>query len=184
MVSMILLVLLIFGFLVGLKRGFILQAFHLLGFFVAFIIAVMYYDKLSPQLSLWIPYPELSGDSTWAVFIQALPLESGFYNAISFAVIFFAVKIALQIIASMLDFVAALPILNAMNRTLGALLGFLEVYLILFIILFILALTPVASIQSWIESSNIALFIIEKTPFLSEKLHALWLTHLEGLFNN
>lgn len=180
---MILIGLLIFGFLVGLKRGFILQAFHLLGFFVAFIVAIIYYDKLSPKLSLWIPYPELSGDSTWAVFIQSLPLENGFYNAISFAVIFFAVKIGMQILASMLDFVAALPILNSINRILGALLGFLEVYLLIFIVLFILALTPVASIQSWIDSSNVALFIIEKTPYLSEKIHSLWITHLESLFN-
>src|SRR5699024_5615804 len=97
--------------------------------------------------------------------------------------IFFAVKIGMQILASMLDFVAALPILNSINRILGALLGFLEVYLLIFIVLFILALTPVASIQSWIDSSNVALFIIEKTPYLSEKIHSLWITHLESLFN-
>src|SRR5690625_4044224 len=103
MVSLILVGLLTFGFLIGLKRGFILQSVHLLSFFVAFIVAVLNYDKLAPQLSLWIPYPELSTDSSWAVFLQSLPLKSGFYNAISFAIIFFAVKIILQIIASMLD---------------------------------------------------------------------------------
>lgn len=182
MVSIILLGLLIFGLLVGLKRGFILQAFHLLGFFVAFIAAAIYYNKLSPKLSLWIPYPELSSDSTWAIFIQSLPLESGFYNAISFAIIFIIVKIAMQMIASMLDFVAALPLLNSVNRILGALLGFLEVYLLLFIVLFILALTPIASVQSWIDGSSVALFMIEKTPFLSNKLQSLWLVHLESLF--
>lgn len=180
MVSLIIIVLLLFGVLMGLKRGFILQLFHFIGFMASFIVAAVYYDKLSPKLALWIPYPELSSDSSWAVFLQALPLEKGFYNAISFAIIFFVTKIALQIIASMLDFVAELPILNIVNRMAGAVLGFLEVYLLLFIILFILALTPLASVQSWVNDSTVALFIIEHTPFLSNKLKDLWFTSLES----
>src|SRR6478609_10333569 len=120
MFDLIIIVLLLFGFLIGLKRGFILQLFHLVGFIIAFILAAKYYDVLAERLALWIPYPELSSDSSWADFLQALPLENGFYNAISFAIIFFAVKILLQIIASMLDFVASLPILNSVNKLLGS----------------------------------------------------------------
>lgn len=175
MVNLILIVLLILGLFIGLKRGFILQAFHLLGFITAFIIAQLYYANLAPHLELLIPYPELSSESSWAQFLQYLPLEKGFYNAISFAIIFFAVKIVMQIIASMLDFVAELPILNWMNRMLGAVFGFLEIYFIIFIILFILALTPLSVVQSYINDSTVALFIIEKTPILSKQVMSLWL---------
>lgn len=181
MVNLILTGLLVFGFLIGLKRGFILQFFHLIGFFVSFIVAAMYYDQLSPHLALWIPYPELSSDSSWAIFLQALPLESGFYNAISFAIIFFVTKLVLQIIASMLDFVADLPILHSLNKILGSILGFLEVYFILFIILFILALTPLASVQSWINDSSVAIFIVEHTPYFSDKIYDLWFTFVDGV---
>jgi|SRR5690625_1738510 len=174
MVNIILIGLLFWGFLIGLKRGFILQTFHLLGFIVAFFVATLYYHKLSPHLVYWIPFPELSSEGAWAQFLEALPLEKGFYNAISFAIVFFVVKIILQILASMLDFVAELPILNWINRMLGAVLGFFEIYLIIFIILYILALTPLASIQSWINDSSIALLIIEKTPLLSDKILSLW----------
>lgn len=183
MVSLILLGLLFFGFLIGLKRGFVLQVFHLIGFIVSFIVAVMYYDKIAPHLALWIPYPELSGDTTWAAFLQALPLEVGFYNAISFAIVFFVAKIILQIIASMLDFVADLPILSPINKIGGAVLGFLEIYFILFIVLFILALTPLSIAQTWINDSTVALFIIEKTPFLSAEIKELWFTHVESLIS-
>lgn len=175
MFSLLIFIILFFGFIIGLRRGFILQVFHMIGFIVSFIVATMYYSKLSERLSLWIPYPELSDENLWAVFLQSLPLETAFYNAISFAVIFFAVKIALQILASMLDFVAELPIINSVNRLLGALLGFIEVYLILFIVLYILALTPIPNIQIWINGSSIALFMLEKTPILSETLKDLWL---------
>ncbi|MEC5421992.1 CvpA family protein [Virgibacillus sp. C22-A2] len=183
MFDIIIVILLIFGFLIGLKRGLILQLVHLIGFVVAFIVATMYYDRLGPVLSLWVPYPDLSDDSAWAEFLHALPLENGFYNAIAFVLIFIAVKIVLQIIASMLDFIASLPILNSINKILGAVLGFVEVYLLLFIALYILALTPIAGIQDWINDSSIALNILENTPYLSEKIRELWFLNIVNLFN-
>ena len=174
MVDFILVILLLFGLLRGLKRGFILQAFHLAGFVIAFIAAAFYYDSLAERLSLWIPYPELSSDSSWAVFLQSQPMENAFYNAISFVIIFLAVKIILQIIASMLDFVAELPILHSINHLLGAVLGFSEIYLLLFVILYVLALTPLDNLQSWLEHSSIAKLMIEHTPVLSNKVNDLW----------
>ncbi|GAB3803887.1 CvpA family protein [Virgibacillus kimchii] len=178
MFNFILIILLLFGFLMGLKRGFILQLFHLIGFIAAFIVAVMYYEDLGERISIWIPYTNLPDDSAWAEFLQALPLEAAFYNAIAFAIIFFAVKIILQIIASMLDFVASLPLINSVNKILGSVLGFIEVYLILFIILYIMALTPIGMIQMWINDSGVALFMLENTPYFSEKIQELWFTHI------
>lgn len=183
MVDIILFFLLIFGFFMGLKRGLILQAFHLIGFIIAFIVAVIYYDTIAAKLPFWIPYPDLSGNSGLAAFLDSPYVENAFYSAIAFAIIFFAVKIVLQIIASMLDFVASLPILNTLNKVAGAILGFLEVYLIMFIVLFILALTPIPTIQAWIDHSWIAQFIIGHTPILSEKLKTLWFTELGSIFN-
>lgn len=183
MIDIILLVLLIIGFFIGLKRGFILQLLHLVGFIGAFIVASIYYDELASRLALWIPYPELPDGSGWADFLKSLPLEGAFYNAVAFAIIFFVVKFILQIIASMLDFVADLPILSSINKLLGAVLGFIEIYLLLFIVLYILALTPLAEIQSWINDSSVALFILEHTPLLSEKVKELWFTQVENLMN-
>src|SRR5690625_8011959 len=124
----------------GLKRGFILQLFHLVGYFVAFFIARKYYDTLAPKLSLWIPYPDLMGGSQWAVFLKTLPLENAFYYAISFATIFFATKIALQIITTILASIAAIPIIRPINKLLGAALVCLACYFISFIVSFIPAL--------------------------------------------
>src|SRR5699024_8092138 len=146
-------------------------------------ISVLYYDKLASRLVLWIPYPELSSDSLWAVFVQSSPLKQGFYNAIAFAIIFFATKIILQIIATMLDFVADLPILNSVNKLLGSVFGFVEVYLTVFVVLYILALAPVDFIQEQISDSSVARLIIEKTPFLSEKVQELWLSDVDRVMS-
>ena len=63
MLDLIILIILGFGFLIGLKRGFILQIIHLTGFIIAFIIAYLYYDQLAPKLTLWVPFPNFSSDS-------------------------------------------------------------------------------------------------------------------------
>jgi len=180
MISLILIILLLFGFLMGLKRGFILQLLHLIGFIVAFIVARIYYKPLAKELVSWIPYPEIGSDHGWAMFLNSMPLENAFYNAVAFALIFFVTKIILQIIASMLDFVSRLPIVRHLNKLLGAILGFVEVYLIMFILLYIVALLPLESIQARLADSFVATWIVEKTPYLSHAVESMWFTEILG----
>lgn|SRR5690625_629863 len=182
MISLIILLILMFGFFMGLKRGFILQLMHLTGFIIAFIVATIYYKKLATHLSLWIPYPDIGDSTIWAIFNSTMPLENAFYNGIAFILIFFITKIVLQIIASMLDFLARLPVLRSINKLLGSVLGFLEMYLIMFVILFVLALAPIDKIQTKIDGSFIAKLIIERTPFLSNGLESLWFTEMLSKF--
>lgn len=175
MLDLAVLIILIFGLLVGLRRGFILQLIHLTGFIIAFIVAYLYYNQLAPKLTLWIPYPNLDMNSTYSLLFENANLEDAYYRAIAFVVIFFAVKILLQIIGSMLDFIAQIPILKQLNRWAGGVLGFIEVYLIMFIILFIAALLPIESIQVSLTNSILAEFIVKQTPILSQHIQDLWI---------
>lgn len=178
MLDLAIFIILVIGFLVGLKRGFILQLIHFAGFIIAFIVAHMYYDQLAPKLTLWIPYPNFGADSTFQLLLDNGHLEQAYYNAISFVGIFFATKIVLQIIGSMLDFVANLPILKTLNIWAGGILGFLESYLILFIILYIAALLPVGIVQSTLGESGLANLIVEHTPFFSGQIKELWIDYM------
>lgn len=182
MISLLLLIILLFGFLRGLKRGFVLQLMHLVGFIISFIVSVLFYKKLAITISHWIPYPELANGSMWAVFNNAMPLEGAFYNGIAFAVIFFVTRIVLQIIASMLDFLARLPLLRPVNKLLGSILGFFEVYFVMFIILFLAALLPIEKVQTLIDNSFVAKLIIDKTPFLSNGVESMFFTELLSKF--
>ncbi|SEO81350.1 Uncharacterized membrane protein, required for colicin V production [Amphibacillus marinus] len=177
MLDIIIIALLVFGVFRGLKRGLVLQVFHFISFFVAFIVAVNFYNSLAGHLEMLIPYPRISGEQ-WAFFNDTLPLENAYYNMIAFAVLFFGTKIILSIISSMLDFVADLPILSAINGLLGAVFGFVEQYLVLFVLIFIASLLPVAQVQSVLEQSNLAAFMIDQTPVLSEQVRTLWFEHM------
>ncbi|MCP3030520.1 CvpA family protein [Halobacillus sp. A1] len=181
MIDLLILFILLLGIFTGFKRGFILQLFHLIGFVTAFIVGVLYYDDLAPNLVLWIPYPDLPEGASWAIFLDNLPLETAFYNAIAFAILFFGVRIILQIVASMLDFVSDLPVLSSINGLLGGILGFVQRYVLLFILLYIAALVPVVQIQNAIDGSFLAQYIIEHTPVLSSQIKNLWIEQVASL---
>lgn len=174
MLDLAILAILLIGLLIGLKRGFILQLVHMTGFIVAFIVAYVFYGDLAPNLKMWIPFPAIGDSSTLNMFFESVGLETAYYNAIAFAIVFFATKILWHMIGSMLNFITYLPILKQLNRWGGAILGFAEVYLIIFIILYIGALLPMDSIQEPLTSSFMAETIVKHTPFLSEQVKDLW----------
>jgi uncharacterized membrane protein required for colicin V production len=178
MVDLLLLFILLMGFMIGLKRGFILQFIHMTGFIIAFVVAYLYYEKLVQPLRLWVPYPTFGDPETVKLLFESTHLDEAYYRAIAFAILFFATKIVMQIIGSMLDFVAQLPILRSINRWAGGALGFVEVYLIVFLVLYIGALVPIQSWQAKLQSSFLATAIVKHTPFLSEMMKQMWMHYM------
>ncbi|WML46406.1 CvpA family protein [Neobacillus sp. PS3-40] len=178
MLDLAIIILLIMGFFIGLRRGFILQLIHLTGFIIAYVVANIYYVQLAPKLTLWIPYPNFGNNATLKLFTSNGNMEDSFYRAVAFVIIFFAVKILLQIIGTMLDFIAHLPILRLLNVWAGGFLGFCEVYLILFILLYIAALIPMDVVQHPLENSFLASEIVKHTPILSQHIKHLWIEYV------
>ncbi|MTH52909.1 hypothetical protein GKZ89_05755 [Bacillus mangrovi] len=177
MLDLIIAVILLGGILTGLRRGFIMQLVHLTGFILAYIVAYLYYDDLAPKLELWIPYPSMGQGQGAITFFAGAQLEEAYYRAIAFAILFFGTKIAAQIIGSMLDFIAMLPVLKQLNRWGGSILGFAEVYLIVFILLFIGGLLPMENIQDAMGGSFLADAIVHHTPYFSDKVDELWIQY-------
>jgi uncharacterized membrane protein required for colicin V production len=175
MFDLILLLILVAGFFVGLRRGLILQIVHLTGFIAAYIIAYLYYGDLAPKLKLWIPYPNFGGDGAMSLLIKNANIEDVFYRAIAFIILFIAVKIVMQIIGSMLDFLAHFPILKQVNSWVGGLFGFVEVYLIIFLLLYIAALVPNSMVQTTIQHSFVANIMVKHTPVFSDAINHLWI---------
>ncbi|MBZ5750213.1 CvpA family protein [Metabacillus rhizolycopersici] len=177
MLDLVLCIILLFGILVGLKRGFILQFIHLAGFIVAYIVAYQYFDDLAPKLKFWVPYPITSDNLTFFTLIDNGDLEGAYYRAIAFVLLFIGTKIVMQIIGAMLDFVALLPILKQLNRWAGSILGFVESYLVIFVLLFIAALIPIHQLQQALDQSILADLIVNHTPYFSDKVKELWIQY-------
>ncbi|OIJ18312.1 hypothetical protein BKP45_12090 [Anaerobacillus alkalidiazotrophicus] len=178
MFSLLLFILLITSFFVGFRRGFILQLIHLTGFIIAFIVAYLYHGELATHIRLWIPYPQFPTDNPAFMLIEAFNFEHVYYTGIAFAILFFSTKILLQIIGSMFDFLAHLPILSTINGWLGGILCFLETLLILVVLLHIAALLPIEFVQDILKESTFAKLILEYTPILSNELKEMWIENI------
>jgi uncharacterized membrane protein required for colicin V production len=172
--DLIILILFAAGSLMGFRRGFILQAVHLLGFFIAYLVAHRYFDQFSPFLQSWIPYPFEDHQVNQPFIKRLIDTEKMFYSALSFALLFFGTKFGLQIIGNLLHMIALLPGLNLANRTLGGLLGFIEVFIIVFIIVHVLGFLPWETGQDWLNHSTVAMWITESTPSITNHIQELW----------
>ncbi|TWT26321.1 CvpA family protein [Planomicrobium sp. CPCC 101110] len=178
MLDILLLILLLGGLIVGAKRGLVVQLIHMVGFIIALIVAYLYYKPLAEYFVLWVPYPAISEGSRFTIAVEQLDLDQTFYQLFAFALIFFAVKFALQVLASMFDFLKYLPLLGFASKILGAVLGLIEVYILLFIFIYVLALLPMDAIQTQLENSGIAQTMLEHTPFFSEKVKEWWYIYM------
>ncbi|HET7628256.1 MAG TPA: CvpA family protein [Bacillales bacterium] len=176
MLTLIILVVLIAGFFIGLRRGLIYEIIHLTGFVAAFIVAYLYFDDIASRLRLWIPYPGSGAGEGVAFFSDALNLEEAYYRGIAFAMLFFGTKIILHILGTMLDFLAELPLLRTVNRWLGGAFGFVEVYLLVFLLLSFAALVPLDFIQNAVGQSGLAQTIVQHTPIFSAQIKELWMS--------
>ncbi|HWL25454.1 MAG TPA: CvpA family protein [Ureibacillus sp.] len=174
MLDLILIIIFIASLMVGIKRGFVVQAIHLVSYFLSVLVAYIFYKPLADNFVLWIPYPGISEDTSKTLTLDAIDVDQTFYRIIAFAVIFFATKIVMQVIASIFDFLTYLPVLKSVNRLLGAFLCFIEFYLIAFIILYVSALLPLGPIQGLLGGSFIAGLMLEHTPLITSMFQNLW----------
>ncbi|MGK9267197.1 CvpA family protein [Bacillus inaquosorum] len=172
MLDIIILILLLMGTLLGLKRGFILQFIRLTSFILSIAFAALFYKNVAPHLK-WIPAPDFSAGQPALSFFTG-NLEAAYYNAIAFIVLFIIAKILLRIIGSFLSIVAGIPVIKQINQVLGAVLGFLEVYLFTFVLLYVASVLPVDALQQMMGQSSLANVIINHTPYLSGLLQELW----------
>jgi len=179
MIDIIILILLLAGFITGARRGLIVQLIHMTGFIIALIVAYTYYKPLAEKFVLWIPFPAITTGSKLTIAVDSLDLDQTFYRIIAFAIIFIAVKFALQLLASMFDFLKYLPILGFVSNIAGAILGFIEFYFIMFVLLYVLALLPIDLIQNLIANSVLTGWMLEHTPILSELVKKWWFIYIE-----
>lgn len=174
MFDLILLFLFLGGLITGFRRGLIVQLIHMTGFFIALIVAYLYYIPLSEKFVLWIPYPGVTAASKLSWTVEQLDLDQTFYRVLAFVIIFIVVKFVLQLIASMFDFLKFLPVLGFLSRFGGAILGFIEFYILIFLLLYLMAMLPLDFLQEMIDKSLLADMIFEHTPVISETVKNWW----------
>ena len=167
MLDIIIIMIIVFGALIGFKRGIIKQSVVTLGMILVVILSFALKNPVSSFMYRNFPFFSFSG-----LYEDISVLNILLYEIIAFSIVFSILSTILIIIiriSNSFDKILKLTFLFALpSRILGALLGAIEYYLIVFIFLFIL-MQPVFELNNsdLFKNSKLKDPILEKTPFVS-----------------
>jgi len=164
MIDIIVLVILIAGTFIGLKKGLIKSIVSFFGVIIVLFLAWNLRSILSSFLYSTLPFFSFTGEMALGTII--------IYELVSFLIIAIILLILLKLITAftgLLDMILSFSkSLGFIGKIIGLVLGFIETYFILFIALFILY--NFTSLNSQIDESYASKIILNETPILSESV--------------
>ena len=164
LVDIIVIVIIIFGGIVGYKRRFIGELVHFCGFIVMLLAAFLFKNPVAALLYEHLPFINFGG-----IFKGISVLNILLYEVIAFLLVFSVLYLVLRILLGISGLIEKLLratiILGFFSRIGGMIVGAIESYVIIFMILFVANL-PFLHI-SGLENSKYADKILTHTPVLS-----------------
>lgn len=161
LVNVIIILLLMGGFLIGLRQGLVNKFIGLSSFLLALAAGILFYNPVASWLRTWVPYPDFIGAG----------YEGIFYPILGFLCAYIIAKLVVHWIGKILHFFASLPILRTIDRGLGGVFGVFTTYVVIAILLVGISFFSVGSVEAAIHQSSVAAAMMEKTPFISSIYH-------------
>ena len=163
-VDIIIVILILFGALLGFKRGFTKEVICFVGFIIVVIASFMLKNTVSIWMYKYLPFFSYGGVLKGVSVINIIV-----YEVVAFIVVFIILQVLLRVLLfifgifeKILDFTI---ILGFFSKILGAIVGAMEYFVFVFILLYILSL-PIFNI-SIVNESKYRNEILNKTPILS-----------------
>lgn len=155
MLSLIIILVLVYGTYVGVRRGLMMQLFYTIGYGISFGLAVLGYRSFGPHLNLIIPYPSALPKNYFAFFSKkaGLGLDTAFYFGVAFLIILFVGWMITRFIGVYFHNLTYYPMNARVNDIGGGILAFICNYIGIFVIIYVLALIPVDSLQHMLNNS-------------------------------
>lgn len=152
----------------GLRHGFVRQVARFIGFILGLIVAFRFSPDVAHAIKQLIAPESGSDASTGLIFLS---MSDFVYRLIAFVLLFFMTRFGVRLVANLLHRVVSLPVLNMVNRVTGLLLALIQACIITIIIVNVLQFIPGPKMQSLLQNSIVATWIIDHTPTLTN-----WLT--------
>ncbi|ASV81740.1 CvpA family protein [Enterococcus hirae] len=180
MLSLLILFILLLAFFSGARRGFSMQVVYTIGYILSFMAAQHFYKDLASRLELYIPYPAVTSNSQMVFFDQTFSfrLDEAFYAGVAFLLILFIGGLLTRFIGIFVHSLTYIPILKQVDWLAGGILSLIVAYVMIFLLLSLLTFVPVDIVQKQFSGNSLARFIVEQTPFLTNKIHDLWITNV------
>lgn len=163
-VDLIIIIVILFGAVIGFKRGFTKSLVSAVGLIAIVIIAFLLKNPVSTVLYEHLPFFQFGG-----VIKGVTVLNIALYELLAFVIVLAILGIVLKILmiaTSIFERILTLTIiLGIPSKILGAIIGALEWFILVFIGLYVLNM-PVVNVKE-INNSTLAPKILNNTPILS-----------------
>lgn len=163
-VDIFIIVFILIGGLLGLKRGAVKEFVSAIGFFVIVVLSFLLKNPLSVIFYENLPFFKFGG-----IFKGVTALNIALYELIAFLVVALVLTFIWKLVeyaSNIMQKIINMTILLGLpSKIIGFIIGLLEYYVLAFIIIYILTL-PIFSVKPVIESKN-AQFILNDTPIIS-----------------
>ncbi|KRM93693.1 hypothetical protein FC56_GL000410 [Lentilactobacillus senioris DSM 24302 = JCM 17472] len=161
--NIIIIIILLISIRTGIQRGFIHEIINLIGYGLSIFGGLLIARPINLLIQDW-----LNTNTDLSPFIIF-----GLKNVIFFGV-FASIWTIFRIVKRTLMPIKSLPIIGPINGALGGLASFALTYLITFVVLFIVHDMPIINWQSMVENSEVAKWMLAKTPIISSQIFDLW----------
>ena len=186
MLDIIIIMILLFGALIGFKRGVIKQGVITIGMILILVLSFILKNPVSSLMYKNLPFFSFGG-----LFENLAVLNIIVYEGFAFLIVFSVLStifIILIKVSSILEKILRATIVLALpSKILGMILGIFEYYLIIFVVLFILS-SPIFGLNDnkLFTESKIRNIILENTPFVSDQISGSLsaLDDISDLINN
>ena len=182
MISILLLLVLAWGFYIGYRRGLVLQVYYFLVTVISAFVASQFYKSLGDQLHLLVPYanPQEGQSTFFFPSGQLFQLDKVFYAGIAYLLVFGICYSIGRFIGLFLHLIPTKKLDVKWFRIGAGILSLLVTLFVLQMALTILATVPMAAVQNPLEKSVVAKYIIQSVPLTTNFIKQLWVTNLIG----
>ena len=174
MLSVFILLILAWHFYIGYSRGIILQAYYFVASIVSLVVASRFYQALSEEITLWIPYSNAGQGASMNFFtdVNIFDLDRVYYSGVVYA-LFRLLGIVVHL----------LPLHHFDNVKVNCVSGVLAILVTLIscnLLLTLLATVPMSMVQNLLSSSWLVRLIINDFQPLAGIIKSLWVTAILG----
>lgn len=163
--TIIIILILVFGFTRGLHKGLVVEILNLAGILLSTVVGFIYTSPIAEFALNWLNH----GNSTL-----------GTQRAVKwliFGILVIGVWQIVRLVKSILIPVTKLPVIHQLNALLGGGINVLSSYLLIFFLLNLLLMIPNQAIVNQYEQSTVSQWIVKQTPILSDKMIQIWDEH-------
>lgn len=182
MISILLLLVLAWGFYIGYRRSLVLQVYYFLVAVISAFVAGQFYKSLGDYFHLLIPYanPQEGQGTFFFPSDQLFQLDKVFYAGLAYLLVFGICYSIGRFIGLFLHLIRIKKLGGTWFRIGAGVLSLLVTLFVLQMALTILATVPMAAVQNPLEKSVVAKHIIQSVPLTTNFIKQLWVTNLIG----